>query len=103
MENIERKNPWKKSFLLTSFKDQISKLTNCSLRRIGSLDFHFNGGGCANFGNEKIVLCFDYYERKQCWTAETALGLFKRTTEAHFDHKLIRIAASEGLSNLVLS
>ena len=77
-------------------KDQISKLTNCSLSRIGSLDFSFNGGGCANFGDEQIVLCFDYYERKQCWTADNALGTFKRMTEANFDHKLTRIAASNG-------
>ena len=80
-------------------KDQISKLTNCSLSRVGSLDFDFNGGGCANFNNQKIVLCFDYYEKKQCWTAETALGTFKRTSEAKYDHKLIRIAASQGKDN----
>ena len=38
-------------------KDQISKVTGCSMTRIGTLDFDFNGGGCANFEDRSIILC----------------------------------------------
>ena len=77
-------------------KDQISKVTGCSMTRIGTLDFDFNGGGCTVFNQDTIVLCFDYYHRKECQTATGPFESFVRTADSIYDHKLTRIAASKG-------
>ena len=47
---------------------QISKVENCGLRRIGTLDFDFNTGACGsfNFKKEIALLCFPGIEKHSC-------------------------------------
>ena len=40
-------------------KDQISKVTDCSLKKIGKLEFEFAFGACAVVNEESIYLCFN--------------------------------------------
>ena len=43
-----------------SVRNQISKLNGCKLERIGTLHFDLYGG-CGNFNEEEIYLCFSSY------------------------------------------
>ena len=40
-------------------RDQISKVTDCSLKKIGKLEFEFVFGACAVVNEESIYLCFN--------------------------------------------
>ena len=46
---------------------QISKVINCKLTRTASLPFNLNRGGCSVFGDDELMLCFDYANAKTCW------------------------------------
>ena len=76
--------------------NQISKVMDCSLKRVGSLSFNFYHGGCAAVNEERSYLCFSSNDMKQCHEGADPLGAFSKTTKSQFDHRSIRIAASEG-------
>ena len=75
---------------------QISKINNCSLERIGYLDFKFELGACAAVNEESIYLCFDLDDAKQCHVGADPVGTFSKITESEFYHTATRIGANEG-------
>ena len=66
------------------------------MTRIGTLDFDHDAGGCTVFNEDTIVLCFNYYNLNECQTATGPLEPFVRTADSIYDHKVTRIASSEG-------
>ena len=76
---------------------QISKITDCSLKRVGTLSFQFYFGGCAAVNEASVYLCFGNSNGlNQCHVGAEPLGSFSKVTESLFDHKYTRIAANEG-------
>ena len=49
-------------------KRQISLIDQCSLNRVGTLEFNFNNGACTT-AYDQVYLCFDERNTKQCYTA----------------------------------
>ena len=47
---------------------QISTIDQCSLTRVGKLEFSFNYGACTT-AHDQIYLCFGISAVKQCYTA----------------------------------
>ena len=43
-----------------------TKVTDCSIRKIGELPFDLYFGACAQINEETFIMCFDYYESKVC-------------------------------------
>ena len=75
---------------------QILKVDGCGLRKIGSLPFEHNRGGCAAVGDDKIYLCFGDWESESCRYASHPTGSFNDVRTGFFEHGSIRIAASKG-------
>ena len=73
---------------------QISEVTKCELRRIGTLDFIHQSGACSTVDNREIYLCFDFTLSKQCRSAVDPLGKFTRISDSNHDHRHSRTAAS---------
>ena len=78
-----------------NFKRQISKLSQYRLQRVGDLPFGFFTGACTNMAGRKLFLCFDYYNKKQCFWSENPLGDFQNITLASYAHAATRISSSE--------
>ena len=76
-------------------KTQISKVTDCSLKKIGKLEFDFAYGACAVVNEESIYLCFNRFE-KQCHVGSDPVKPFSKITQSQFYHDSTRIAASDG-------
>ena len=76
--------------------NQISKVEDCTLKRIADLPFYFEHGACT-MRQEKIFLCFDFYDDgRTCHFATNPLGPWEEVSEkAIFHHADIRIAASD--------
>ena len=83
-ENWERQNQ----------KRQISEVTQCKLKRIGTLDFDHRWGACSNVDDREIYLCFSRYEVKQCRAAVDPLAEFIEITPSTYKHLYARTAAS---------
>ena len=77
-----------------SEKRQISEVTKCELKRIGTLDFDHEYGACSNVDDQKIYLCFDEKDKKECRSAVDPLGVFTEVERSSYDHRKIRTAAS---------
>ena len=73
---------------------QISEVTKCELTRIGTLEFDHYWGTCANMDNQRIYLCFDANNQKQCRSAVNPLGNFTEIVNSTYDHGWTRAAAS---------
>ena len=83
----------------STYKYQISSVTDCSLKRVGTLPFSMYAGSCfAN--NEHIVLCFDYYDNQQCYRSTQPLDGFTAIAKSRHSHANIRMASST--SKLIL-
>ena len=77
-------------------KRQIAKVTNCSLKRIGTLPFTHFIGACAAT-NDQVFLCFDYNsDKKTCRAANEPTGNFNRIAKSTNEHSETRIAANDG-------
>ena len=63
-------------------------ITSCQLTRIGSLQFPFYWGGCANMGNRRIFLCFDQDNRKTCHYAEDPMGDYHKIYTSKYEHRV---------------
>ena len=78
---------------------QISKISNCGLERIGTLDFDHVNGACAGVNDTRIYLCFNLIvssdDYKRCRYAEDPLGTFTEAAFSFYTHRLTSIAASE--------
>ena len=76
-------------------KRQIAKVTNKSLRNVGSLPFNFKFGGCTSTTN-KIVLCFHVNgDKKTCYKTTNPTGQFEKTRKSKYLHRRIKFASSE--------
>ena len=79
---------------------QISKLDGCQLTLIGELKFNHYHGACASVADAKLYLCFgniyNFADYKKCRVALSPTGDFEEIIGSNFDHRLTRIAASEG-------
>lgn len=75
-------------------KRQISQIDNCQLRHVGTLPFDLDYGTCT-LANKNIVWCFDYVNTRSCWYSTSPTSGWKQVDQANFDHRKIRIAASE--------
>ena len=73
---------------------QISKLTGCSLQRIGTLAFDHHDGACTGVNDQRIYLCFDRYSSKVCRYAENPLDTFTEAASSVYEHRWTSIAAS---------
>ena len=73
---------------------QISEVTECELRRIGTLGFDHNDGACSNVDDREIYLCFHRYDTSQCRSAVDPLGMFTKIAPSTYYHKFARTAAS---------
>ena len=77
-------------------KRQIAKVTNCSLKRIGTLPFTHFIGACAAT-KDQVFLCFDYNgDKKTCRAANEPTGKFNRIAKSTHKHSETRIAANDG-------
>ena len=74
---------------------QISELTGCELRRIGSLKFNHAYGSCSTFGDREILLCFDWNDNKQCRSAVDPLGDFTKIEPSTHEHEYARTASTQ--------
>ena len=77
---------------------QISKISGCQLRRIGTLDFDHEFGACTVVNNKKLFLCFNYLndsDRKKCRYSTEPLGKFIEAASSLYRHGSTSIASSE--------
>ena len=80
---------------------QISRLDNCKLSRVGTLDFNFEEGGCANTGDRRFYLCFSKHESglNKCHYASDISQVTTMAAQSLHNHGYTRIASSD--SNLI--
>ena len=79
------------------YKQQISKLVGCDLRRIGSLSFDIGEYQSCATGNGKIFVCFGYSEQDLCYRSTDPLGQFTSIGRSSYGHFDTNIAASDGI------
>ena len=80
---------------------QISKLTGCSLERVGSLSFDHFYGTCAAVNDNEIYLCFNlniWGDFKKFRKANDPMGVFEEINPTNYEHVFGRIGASSGKS-----
>ena len=73
---------------------QISEVTQCGVRRIGTLDFRHLLGSCSNVGDQEIYLCFDKGDIRQCRSGVDPVGKFTEIAPSTYDHYRSRTSAS---------
>ena len=81
---------------------QISEIKDCGLKRIGNLEFDFDGGACTVIQSSTLILCFDWYRHggKVCRVANSPTASFKKIPESNFYHYISKIASNGGKSIL---
>ena len=82
-----------------TYRKQASQLKGNRLERIGTLNFEFFRGACANLDNQKIYLCFSwttnvYNELRQCRYSLGPKKEFYEVSKSAERHGQITIAAS---------
>ena len=78
-----------------TYKRQIAKVTDKSLRKIGSLPFDFIAGCCSST-TDKIILCFHFNgDKRTCYKTTNPIAQFEETTKSIHEHNAIRFASSE--------
>ena len=77
-------------------KNQIARLDNCQLTKIGDLSFQFSYGGCTTADN-KIHLCFNdnSAEYDVCRSSLSPTGAFEITVKSTYKHLGVKIASHE--------
>ena len=75
---------------------QISEVTECGLKRIGTLHFDHVSGTCSNVDDREIYLCFDSRHLRQCRSGVDPNGDFINFTAppSTFNHYRSRTSAS---------
>ena len=76
---------------------QISVVEECKLKRVGTLEFRMDTGGCAQRNNAEIFICFNHNEYKTCRRSVDPLGSFTKLPESTYGHGEIRIAVTSGM------
>ena len=80
-----------------AYKQQISKLVGCDLRRIGSLSFDIGQYQSCATGNGKIFVCFGSSQQDLCYRSTDPLGQFTSIGRSSYGHYDTNIAASDGI------
>ena len=74
---------------------QISRLSECHLQRVGTLDFTHHAGACTAVSDTKVYLCFDWISgRNKCRYADDPLNTFTEAGSSVYSHAVTNIAAS---------
>ena len=73
-------------------RNQISKLSNCKVERLGDLPFRHRRGGCAVTETGQVYLCFHYHSDKLCYQADEPLGEFASIGNSTYGHRATRMA-----------
>ena len=94
MSKSNRRSTWS-----TTYQYQISSVTDCSLKRVGTLPFSMYAGSCFT-NNERIVLCFGNDDNQQCYRSTQPLDGFTAIAKSRHSHRYIRMASST--SKLIL-
>ena len=76
-------------------KRQVLQLNDCSLSNIGSIPFNHELGACDS-SNGLIILCFEWYDTKQCRQATQPLGEWSDMALLTYEHRATQIATSPG-------
>ena len=77
-------------------KRQVAKITNCSLKRIGTLPFTFESGACAAT-MDQVFLCFaNNGDQKTCHATNEPTGQFNVLAKSAYEHDKVRIATNNG-------
>ena len=85
-------------------KRQISKLNGHKLKRLGSLTFDHEDGGCSVMNNQFIYLCFGSdSDDKQCRWSAGPLTTFTKVALSNHDHRFNQISCSESESSCLNS
>ena len=79
----------------SGYERQIGQVSDCDLKRLGTLDFDMAGGACFT-SNEIMVLCFGDDESKQCRRGTNPTGAFDTIQNSTHNHWMVRISASKG-------
>ena len=74
---------------------QISKIIGCELKRVGTLEFNLMRGGCTNYKDDRVFLCFDMNQGKTCYTADGPESPFTSIESSNYDHRITSLASSE--------
>ena len=79
-------------------KRQISEVTDCGLTRVGTLEFDLDSGACTVDNQDRIYLCFNDKrgDLRSCRRGVEPTGDFDLLPFSMFEHRFIRIAASNG-------
>ena len=77
-----------------AIETQISEVTKCRLKRIGTLPFNHIGGACSNINDRFIYLCFSQGHKRMCRSAEGPLEPFTGIVPSKYDHQRITTVAS---------
>ena len=78
-------------------RTQISKVTDCRLKRVGTLEFNHEAGDCVNAGDNRIYLCFDCAKanKNKCRVGSSPIGgLFNEIALSHYYHKRVDVILS---------
>ena len=75
---------------------QISQIMSCELKRIRDLPFDFVLGACTSVANQKLILCFDENDSKQCYQATSPTGEFESIPQSNDYHLRTSVGASDG-------
>ena len=80
---------------------QISKVEDCTLKRIGSLPFSHMNGACPAT-HDQLFLCFDFFStgsEKLCRVATEPTGPFSEIEKSNYSHMYTRSATNHSKSN----
>ena len=77
-----------------SKRTHVSKIIDCELKKIGSLQFEHNWGACTNVADQHIYLCFsnNLIDYKKCRKSTSPTGQYKETKTSSYEHPWTRIA-----------
>ena len=78
--------------------NQIAKVQNCKLEKVGELPFRLAFGACAANSNS-LILCFNYRggnDERTCHASNDPTDNFMEISKSNHEHCRIRTAASEG-------
>ena len=80
--------------------DQISKVSDCYLSRIGNLSFNLRGGTCASVNNQTIYWCFTNVNNngtsRLCYYSNDPLANSTSSLSSNRAHRYTRIAYGNG-------
>ena len=83
----------------SSYARQLTRVDDCTLRRVGSLSFDLQYGSCA-VGASQIVLCFSDSDYKRCYRSDDPFkfttGEYSMVSRSNENHEEIRISSSSG-------